>query len=336
MLALLTGDPRALARASDAEIAEPAEAGEAPAPPVDPLQDAAEMVKRGEHEQAWLLLEPMLAEKPDDPTIVNLSCNVAARLETSTTAEPICRRALELVRDDPAPALYLAFVLLELDRDASAPLAEAERRLDVLGERAAREGWAFLARLHQRALSVTAAERAAAKAEGTEDAIAIPKWAEKIRRDFGLARGAIEPEREGAYLRRRTELNELTRKRRFGDARKMAERLAAEYPGLPGPDATLCYMFVSERAHREALEHCARAITAEPDSAQLRVLIGYAAFGARNPAAAIPHLEKAVSMQPKQKDVWSLLAAAYRAAGKRDELAELRGRYRERFGEQLR
>jgi tetratricopeptide (TPR) repeat protein len=341
MLALLTGDPANLARASDADIAEvteehqPAHDPREVPPPPDPLRDAARLASQGKDREAWLLLEPMLAKQPEQAQVVNLSCGVTARLETSSVAEPLCEKAMALLPDDPAPALYLAYLHVEADRDAWTMLSEAEQRLQK-SERSPPDAWAFLARLHQRALSPTAAEIAAAKAEGTDEAISIPEWARQLRDDFGLAPGAIAPRRESDYLKKRNAMNEMVRKRRDADALKLASELAAEFPGTPGADSTACRILVSQRANAKALRYCLSAIDIEPKSIQNRILVAYAAFGAQKPKLAVPHLQRALELDPKKKDVWSLLAAAYQATGDRQRLAELRGNYLQRFGEKLR
>ncbi len=183
---------------------------------------------------------------------------------------------------------------------------------------------------------VSAAERAAAKAEGTEAALEIAKWARQIRGDFGLTPGALEAGRESEYVKRRSALGELLKKHRAAEAKQAAAELAADFPNMPGTDAVVCWLDVSGHDHARAVEDCRRAVEIEPRSVKLRVLMAYAAFGAKKPALAIPHLEEALALDPRQKDVWSLLEAAYRSSGEEERLIELRGRYLKRFGERLR
>lgn len=343
LLALLTGDGRSLARATDSDVsgdgvAEDSGANaplEVPRPKSD-LEQALDLVAQGEDEAAWHLLAP-LYEEGADPKIVSTTCVVTAKLgaETATVAARACARAAREAPEAPVPALYLAFVRLEEKQDAGDALAEADRRLTAQEAEARPELWGFLATLYVRSNDLSRAERAAKLAEGTEEGRSVLRWVEETRKRYGLAAGDLSPEREAEYIARRDRLEALLRRRQHAAARSAAAALSRDFPGRGDADATLCSLLVAERAHREALPHCARAVKRRPKDLRLLGMTAFAAFGSGRPEGAIAPLERALSLSPDKKDFWTLLASAYRVTGKEQKLAALRGRYRERFNEPL-
>lgn len=343
LLALLEGEARHLARATDADVSDDdsvRRAGGTDAAQVRPksdLQRALDLLAEGADEAAWHLLAPLYAGE-GGKEVVSATCVVTAKLgvKTASVAVESCARAARDDPDAPVPALYLAHARLEMGGPASAALAEADRRLTARGDDARPELWGFLASLYARTRAVSSAERAAKLAQGTEEGRSVLRWVEKTRERYGLTPGELSQEQETEYMARRDRIDALMARGDHDAARAAAGALSRDFPGRADADATLCSLLVADRAHREALPHCTRAASERTTDVRLLGMTAFAAFGAGRPAEAIPPLERALRVAPDKKDLWTLLASAYRVTGRGRKLAALRSRYRRRFNEPLR
>ena len=107
--------------------------------------------------------------------------------------------------------------------------------------------------------------------------------------------------------------------------------LEQKFPRAPGRLLVQCQLAVAEGNSARARQVCVAALTAFAEASLAHLLLGSLDAS----AAAVAHLRRAIELDPEDKTGWTLLASRYRRGGKGKELAELSGRYRERFGTDL-
>lgn len=366
MLALLRGDPRALARATEREVgmdrpdtdgaggagdgrtgerrppgqgsggADPGRRDGSAANELERVADAEALRERGQAAAGWVILEPIARAHPDDPQIQAAACGVAMAAEPKGEAAlEHCRRAARLSPADPRPALQLAFLLVQSPDAAGAArdaLSDAERRLDA--QRSPPEQWVLLAELYAQVHALSAAEATAARAGDQEKASEVRGWVAETRRRFGLDRPAaaasVPPEREPAYVGARIAIGEALGAGQIADAERRAAALSREFPGAPGAEADLCQAYAARRAFAKAEGLCRKAAAREPGTARPHVLLAQIAFARGALAAATTHLEEALRRDPADDAVRSMLAGVYRASGRPARAAQVE---RERLAE---
>jgi predicted Zn-dependent protease len=353
MIALLQSDRLTLARATDRDIVRD-EVGtngghddRSPLPQIGPkteserLKDASELASNAKYEEAWLVLKPIAEAHPADKEIQSFACQLGAIREPKAEESLVrCKTAVEAGPTEPTPALYAAYVLLQMGREEDAfPLVrEAESRLAKKKDARA-DLWVFLAELYQGSHAVSLAESAiehATSAEGPGGAAAdrakpILEWAKHTREAYGLD-PQMSPEDERAYLLARSDLEASLREDRLAEAEKKNEAIRAKFPAMPGAETQLCEFYLAHRNLAKAEALCTKAAKAEPGRAKPHALLGLIAFSKGSLKSAIAHLETARQKAPDDPDVMKTLIAVYRAAGRRQDANTLEREYRRKFG----
>jgi predicted Zn-dependent protease len=354
MIAILLGDEKTRAKATDRDLSRDEEAArgggeDKDTPRVGPktenekLKDASDLAHAGNFESAWIILKPISESHLNDAELQAFACQLGAIQEPKEEASlDRCRHALSISNKEIAPALYTAYLLTQKNesKEALATMREAEKRLAAQKDPKT-DLWPFLAELYQSVNAITFAEEAAEKSADKERTKNVRAWAEQARRIFGLARDkatelGVPPEREADYIARRMALEKLLADAKASDAEKLSTELRSEFPKMPAGEDELCEWTVRRRAFPKARAICDRAIHLNPASAKPHVMLAMIAFSTGSPAAAIPHLERAIELDPDARDVWSMLHGVYRATHKADRAKDLARRYQDRFGEALR
>jgi tetratricopeptide (TPR) repeat protein len=303
------------------------------------LDAAAGSAGAGRLDRAWETLAPLAARRLEDPAVQELACDLVSRLaprarETLAT----CTRAAELPGARPEALLSLARVQIGRGQTgaAVAALATAEKGLS-LSEPPPRT-WLELSHLYDRARTCTGAERAAGKAGADALAQAVVADCARLRRLVALPRGTrgLPEEREHEYVAAVLEAQRDAAAMRLDRARATGRRLAKAFPGTPGPALVDCLVQGYGAEFARAKVACAAAARAAPEAFAPPYLLGWIANGERRWAAARTHLRRALELDDATADVWVQLAVACEEPGLEKELAALRGRYRARFGVELR
>lgn len=303
------------------------------------LDAAAGSVRAGRLDRAWETLAPLAARRLEDPAVQELACDLASRL-TPRARETLatCTRATELPGARPEALLSLARVQVERGQmgAAVAALARAEKGLSQAEPPPGT--WLELAHLYDRARTCTGAERAAGKAGADAFARAVGADCARLRRLVALPRGTsgLPEEREHEYVAAVLEAQKDAAAMQLDRARAAGRRLAKAFPGTPGPALVDCLVQGYGADFARAKVACAAAARAAPEAFAPPYLLGWIANGERRWAAARTHLRRALELDDATADVWVQLAVACEEPGLEKELAELRDRYRARFGVELR
>lgn len=339
-LLVLMADPKALARTSDRVLAPKSDKPEAldamPPPPAAPSERARALLEADDLEAANIVVNEAIAKQPDDPALADLACAIAVRREPKADATiDRCRRASELSPDAAEPLLHRAFALSQREQreEALAVLGEAEARLSKTKDAPA-AAWSYLAQLYRSVNAVSAAVAAAERAGHTEGSAGIAAWAEKTRARYELPEGG-RADVESAYLAGKRAIVELVNKRRLDDALRRTAEEKKRFPKLPSSYLRLCEVFAKAKRFAEADIACKAAVRERPKSARVHVAAGFASFAGGRLGQATRLLERAIALDASKMDVWSLLAAAYRATGQGGKLKSLSDRFRARFNRPL-
>jgi predicted Zn-dependent protease len=285
-------------------------------------------------EAAWAELAPLAKEQPDALDVQRAACALAAELGRMEDLLSTCARAASLAPDDPLPRLREAWARSrrgEGDR-AYQLLVEADRLLldDAPAEQRILLGGLYLA-LDAPSLAEHAA--AAAKEALPEEARPILDEARARRARIGLT--GVAPEREREYIARLGRVRTDLGAGRFAVAEKGAAELGAAFPGAAGAALLLCEKQAEARRFAAAEPHCKAAIARDPRAVRPRAVLGFLSLALGRARAAIAPLEAAIALDPDQRDLWPMLATAYRLVGLGRAKEALASRFRQRFGEPL-
>jgi len=99
---------------------------------------------------------------------------------------------------------------------------------------------------------------------------------------------------------------------------RAAEIRPQDYDSAYGLGA--CYLY--QRDPQRAIEHFRRALEIDPNSPAARLALGDALLRANQPAAALLELKAAIALAPKMRQVYTLLARAYRRLGQLPQAEE--------------
>jgi tetratricopeptide (TPR) repeat protein len=176
---------------------------------------------------------------------------------------------------------------------------------------------------------VTRAEQA-----GAGDA-EIAGWARALRARYGMAPGAVPPDREAAYVAAIRDLLKLVYARKFDEAERQAARLRKEYGEAAGIDASLCDLEVRRKKYPAARALCDRAIGRYQGAAWAHYLLGLLDKRDKKVEAALAHLEKAFALDPELENAYQVAAELYGSAGRAADAARVRKAYKDQFGRDL-
>jgi predicted Zn-dependent protease len=253
--------------------------------------------------------------------------------------EGLSRQTFETLQktspESPYLSLLVAEALISQERDKSAfPLlreavaknarpAEAHELLARIYERAGHADWAAVER--GKATAVPPPDCRAASLECDFRAGRFPQVIDAARplrtaesrywtyrAADALAREAFErlttlpPSAEAALVR----VEVFRAQRRYGQAKEELEKAAAAWPDDPRIQRERATLFFIAREYAAARPLLEGLLKREPDSAELNLLLGESWLETKEPARAIPPLEKAAASEPTPR-ARALLGRAY-------------------------
>jgi len=146
---------------------------------------------------------------------------------------------------------------------------------------------------------------------------------------------AVQPEREVAYVEAmRTAQTEVERSR-LTKARALARDLERQYPGAPGAALIGCLVEAKAASLSRTQVACSRARTTSPDLIEPHYWLGLVSLQQNRWPEARAELGKACDLD-ESGDYWWRVGSWYQQANDSKALADLRERYRARFGHELR
>jgi predicted Zn-dependent protease len=302
------------------------------------LEDAASKARARDLAGARALLAPLSRRYPDDARVQAFSCSLAQALEPGSAGSLARCRAAARLPDAPVEILLLlAQLLLERDDRAGAAAALSRAESSLQKGSAPPELWLALAQGYGRADICSAAERTAARAGGQPGAKEIAAECARVRRLAALPRdAAVAPEREHEYVDAVLRAQRDVRDGRVDRARAAAKDLAAKFPRAPGATMIHCLLHGRARAFAAAKLACGSAASAAPEAFFPRYFLGLIAGAERRFRDAQADLARALELDDGTYDPWVSLAAVDESLGDTAALAELKARYRRRFGADLR
>ena len=289
---------------------------------------------RGDVAGAWALIEPLSRTAKDDPVVQGYACHVAAqRASRAEETVTLCRAAVSM--DQAMPSTRLALAHVHLVRKESTSALQVLQPVEAVLEKdpgAGSDQWLALGQTYQRAGALTAAERVAAKAgQGP----AVQQLLRDCRQDRRrLAVFSVEPAREAAYVEAmRTAQGEVERSR-LSKARTLARDLEKRFPGAPGGALLGCLMEAKASSLTKTQAACARASAAAPELIDPHYWLGLVSLQQNHWPEARAELTKACDLD-ESGDYWWRVGSWYQQTHDSKALAELRERYRARFGREL-
>ncbi|HZW87556.1 MAG TPA: hypothetical protein VFF12_00635, partial [Myxococcaceae bacterium] len=299
------------------------------------LRQAKLKLEGGDTAGAWALIEPLSRTAKDDPVVQSYACHIAAqRASKAEDTVTLCRTAISMEHGISSTRLALAHVHLVRKEPSSA--VEALQPMESALEKDPGSGtdlWLALGQTYQRAGALTDAERVAAKAGKSAAVQQLLKDCRQDRRR--LAVFAVQPEREVAYVEAmRTAQTEVERSR-LTKARALARDLERQYPGAPGAALIGCLVEAKAASLSRTQVACSRARTTSPDLIEPHYWLGLVSLQQNRWPEARAELGKACDLD-ESGDYWWRVGSWYQQANDSKALADLRERYRARFGHELR
>lgn len=298
--------------------------------------------KTGNLTEAYSVLGDLPHRYPDELDVQLVACELAVqKAPRELPPENACTLAAKLAPELPWPWLLLARAQVERKEAAAAQESVKATRTRLEQHAGAPpEVWAELAAVCSRLFLVTWAEQAAARAPRLEQSTQVQAWAAQVRRVLALPRdlerSGVAPEQEATYALAVQSGLQDAEMGLATQARIRAASLRKSYPKAPG--ASLLECVVAARAGRaaQARPHCEGVLKQAPEAVNVHLMLAAAEAGTGKLPSATRRAEKALELEPDQQSTWEMLARLYEAQGKRKQLTDLRKRYRERFGAELR
>ncbi len=299
------------------------------------LRQAKLKLEGGDAAGAWALIEPLSRTAKDDPVVQSYACHIAAqRASKADGTLAICKTAVSMEHGIPSTRLALAHVHLARKEPTSA--LEALQPMESALEKDPGSGtdlWLALGQTYQRTGALTAAERVAARAGKGPAVQQLLKDCRQDRRH--LAVFAVEPAREAAYVDAMHAAKAEVERSRLSKARTLARDVEKQFPGAPGPVLLGCLVEAKASSLSRTQAACGRAVTASPELIEPHYWLGLVLLQQNKWPEARAELGKACELD-EGGDTWWRVAHWYQQANDSKALAELRERYRARFGRELR
>lgn len=327
----------------------PAPAGAATTlmPPVvvDQLRHAEQLLASGNHREAAVALDPLLAAYPAHAQLRVLSCKIELARAGAKDAKAIatCERAAALSAEvEPTLEIAAARVAAGDVPGARAMLVAAEPRVATLPAARASTAWLKLAEGYRELAAITWAEDAVARAGAAAGAdLGITAWARTTRVRYGIprdgARWKLVPEDDADAFAAVHHVIALSNSSKFGEATKAAAAAEKRWPQLPGLLAARCDVEFRRGAIGAARQLCSRALAQGPSSwaTYLSGVLELQNGSAAATRAGIARLREAIEIDPELSQAWRALAKAYGRAQDVAELEKLRHDYWRVFGAPL-
>ena len=220
--------------------------------------------------------------------------------------------------------------------DAGILLLKAHEQLGKDGSGQPRTAdWARLATLYRRSrlptLSMTASNRSDQQTSASTAA-----WYTAMRHRFALpADGAsvgLIPTREHEYIALQERADSAISRRNPKEVQQILHALSTQFPKLPAASLVRCEWELSRGYLAEAMNNCIAVIQKDPESSSAHFLLGLIAAQRQSPHDAIVHLNRALSLDSGQPEIWKALAAALRSVRDGTAANQLSRRFHDRFG----
>lgn len=296
---------------------------------------AQRLMEAGKPLDAWEDIEPLIELYPDQSPIQVVACEVAqAAGRDATFVSGQCQRAAGLAPGRAEPHLVMARAhLANGDKEQAFAAARlAQEQVEKTRDEADAKIWKELAGLYQKLGSVSLALSAAQVGSGPDEVIT---WAEQTRARFGLPAGAIDPDREAAYVDALQAMLGQVYRKNLKAAEKMADALDQSYGVVAGTLAARCDLELRRRDYRAARAQCDAAVAAYGDAAWAHYLLGLLDKRDKKLESALEHLERAIALYPDLKHAYQVAAQLAQSLGRKDDSERLRQSFRERFGSEL-
>ncbi len=298
-------------------------------------QRVSALLREGEVERAWIMLESLLEDSPQAPELGRLACEVLARKDPSL-AEALqrCQRLVKAAPKVPGYRLLYALTLqasgqpeaaLKQVRSAEVEIAGAVKTSDPVH-------WTALAQAYFRLDAVSWANQAAVHGEASI-ATKIAADSRQIRKATWLEAAQVKPAEEPAYIGLVRELAAALQARKHVRIRAIFGQLRRDHTMAAGPQIAVCAAYAKWERWKNVRGYCRTVAKAFPQQAEAHLALGVAAFAVGRPAQAVRPLQRAIKLRPQAKEAWSLLMAAYRASGRTKKAIALALRYQKRFGD---
>jgi Flp pilus assembly protein TadD len=105
----------------------------------------------------------------------------------------------------------------------------------------------------------------------------------------------------------------------FDEAAEEFEIVVARMPAFEEAHQMLETAYAQAGRIPEAIKECEKVLDSDPDDYGTNLLLGRLLVRAGDPAAALPRLKKAASLQPKASEPRLILADAYAKLGRNDD-----------------
>lgn len=274
---------------------------------------------------------------PEDPRKPCADGYRRARLAPATIEA--CRAAAALPGADLELVLLVPALLVERKDRAGAFRATSEAEAVVAARRGDARAWLRVAQLYATIDACSRAELAASRLPATHpagkqilaDCTRTRRWA-----GFRGALGGLPHEREPEYVALAAQARADVQSKNYARARVRAKELAEAFPGSAGPQLISCLVEGRAKAYARAKPACAAAAEVDDETIIPQQILGLIAADEGRLDEARERLRRAVELGDPSDEVWARLASIEKRRGDAAALAELKQRYRDRFGLELR
>lgn len=300
------------------------------------LRDAEDATRRGDHEQAWAHLSPLLAEDEQiSSRAAYLACFTQHKLASQDHAllELWCTRAIEHAVHLPENVAFAAHVLAiqELERgktlSAFALVQRLESALQELDE-TNHERWMAVALLYSASGALSHAERLSALAGMTRDASRLKEAIAYDRHRFSMF--DLEPDDEPAIYQIARNLDKALHEDNVPAAEGVMKQLEALAPDTSTALVARCQVAIFKNDSAKMARACEVAAREVPLAAMAHYGLAVSQLVHHDEKAAIASLERSIALAPELEIHWKVLARHYEQRHSKKALEALRRAYSDR------
>ncbi|HEY4222838.1 MAG TPA: hypothetical protein VGO62_15885 [Myxococcota bacterium] len=295
------------------------------------FNDAVVLMNNKNFAGAFAKLQP-LADDPKAPAqVLYIACRIDANDGVNDkNAASHCERALKSSHDVDTANAAIRYAVHAHDNAAiSRAFAEAKARL------AASPGGTpdidELAALAQGTARIGIAEDALAKSSA-KNAADLKHELLINRRRSGVPRGMLKDDDEATVFNTMKAAEAI---KDPGDATRAIDEAISHYGEVPGLLVERCDALRKRNKLRDAEVDCEKAVAKYDDASVGHFVAGLVYLTDELPAKAVPHLEKAIALDPDTPQTYELLDSAYHAVGNKDARKKLDAAFEAKFKKPL-
>jgi predicted Zn-dependent protease len=308
----------------------------------DTYKRAVALAREGKAPEAWTVMKPLGASRPDSLDVQRLLCRLSFVPAAREQGLAACARARTLDPDRPEVLIDEAQARILRKQPAEA-LAAIDGAAELTGKYKGNrdELWPWIAQIYAQLGALTRAEEVLTRVTGDSAGVdAARSTLLHERRQYGLPRppapGALSADKELDYAVQHQKVAALLEANKLREARAALEPALKQFPGVPGLAAFSCEVEIRQHRARPAEKACAQAIESMPDLPRAHYLMAHVHLQSNARQSAVEELRKSIALDPRASGAYETLAEIYRATGKRQELATLRAEYQKLFSRPLR